>query len=487
MFLVGKGIPEHITSLPQTVLNTPFGQMLRPQLDKSMRSITQAPVPPPQPGVAAQRPANLELAAGRNGAKDAASLENLAGKVHNVTLSRELKRLLDHALNSCAIIFFTSSTCAPCALVYPAYDSLAAEAGKSAVFIKVDLNQAYEIGATYQVRATPTFMTFLKGQKQDEWSGADERKLRSNVQLLLHMAHPPHPHTQLELRRLLASSSDPVIYRKVPPLEKLITKIGAEASGDASVQAVKTFIAARSGSAPPQEAPLPNLPEFSEFLYRAISALPRESLFAAYDLLRAALVDSRVSTYFATSPASETILQLLSHVNGLGADCPYNLRLVSLQLGCNLFASAAPSRARILESAELGPQLVQLAQSGLGDRERATARIAAASLCFNIAAVNHTARSDGGREALEDNLQVELAAAIIEAMDKEEESKDVIGGLVRSLGLLVYRAPLEGELLDLCRALGAGDIVERKVAICGKDNIEAQMIAEVRKLLNKGT
>lgn len=47
-FLVGKGIPEHITSLPQTVLNTPFGQMLRPQLDSAMRSITQAPVVAPQ-------------------------------------------------------------------------------------------------------------------------------------------------------------------------------------------------------------------------------------------------------------------------------------------------------------------------------------------------------------------------------------------------------------------------------------------------------
>lgn len=41
-FLVGRGIPDHITSLPQTVLNTPFGQMMRPALDRSMREITQA-------------------------------------------------------------------------------------------------------------------------------------------------------------------------------------------------------------------------------------------------------------------------------------------------------------------------------------------------------------------------------------------------------------------------------------------------------------
>src|ERR1700761_3475289 len=45
MFLVGRGIPDHITSLPQTVLNTPFGQMLKPQLDAAMRPITQATAP----------------------------------------------------------------------------------------------------------------------------------------------------------------------------------------------------------------------------------------------------------------------------------------------------------------------------------------------------------------------------------------------------------------------------------------------------------
>ncbi|KAK1809806.1 hypothetical protein LTR12_015832 [Friedmanniomyces endolithicus] len=36
MFLLGKGIPNHITSLPKRVLDTPFGQMLRPQIDASM-------------------------------------------------------------------------------------------------------------------------------------------------------------------------------------------------------------------------------------------------------------------------------------------------------------------------------------------------------------------------------------------------------------------------------------------------------------------
>lgn len=58
MFLVGKGIPGHITSLPETVLNTPFGQMLRPQIDSAMRSVTQAPVAPPRPSASTDRITN---------------------------------------------------------------------------------------------------------------------------------------------------------------------------------------------------------------------------------------------------------------------------------------------------------------------------------------------------------------------------------------------------------------------------------------------
>lgn len=43
MFLVGAGIPDRITSLPQTVLNTPFGQIIKRQLESSIQGITQAP------------------------------------------------------------------------------------------------------------------------------------------------------------------------------------------------------------------------------------------------------------------------------------------------------------------------------------------------------------------------------------------------------------------------------------------------------------
>jgi len=184
MFLVGKNIPSHITSLPQTVLNTPFGQMLKPQLDQAMRGITQAPVAPsaiPRSGI---RPANTANGptthpplAPTNGASTEMNRGEV-GKVHNVTHLRDLERLLESAKRSCAVMFFTSATCPPCKIVYPAYDELAAEAGKKAVLIKIDISQAYEIGSKYQVRATPTFMSFLRGEKENEWVGANSNELR---------------------------------------------------------------------------------------------------------------------------------------------------------------------------------------------------------------------------------------------------------------------------------------------------------------------
>lgn len=223
MFLIGQNIPNHITSLPQTVMNTPFGQMLRPYLDQSMRSITQAPIvqapPPSAPRVPLHSPA----------------------RVRSITSAQELESALDSAKNSCAVVVFTSSTCAPCKLLYPTYDELAQEAGDKAVLIKVDINFAQEIASKYKVHATPTIMTFLKGTKEEEWAGADVLRLKNTVQYLIRQAHPAHPHTTIRAFGLLDAAAKPVRYTKIPPLDKLLPKLGA-LEKDPAVQSMKTFL-----------------------------------------------------------------------------------------------------------------------------------------------------------------------------------------------------------------------------------------------------
>ena len=486
MFLVGKGIPKHITSLPQTVLNTPFGQMLKPQLDHALRGITQAPVP--QANVPAPDRSNPQATS--NGLHTNGSMTNghsaaghktiPGGTVYNVTTLSNLDKLLGSAKTSCAVIFFTSATCPPCKLVYPAYDELAAEFGSKAVLIKVDLSNAYEVGARYQVRVTPTFMTFLKGEKENEWAGANEGQLRGNVRMLIQMAHPPHPHTSLRLPTLQRRHK-PVIYSKIPPLDKLIAKIGP-IGNDHSVTALKAFISHRQSSGA-ADSPLPDLKAISAFISTSLATTPPNLLFPLIDLLRLSLVDPRVSGYLAEEGDHNTILAILSTVINLGEKCPYTLRIVTLQMACNLFTSPLYP-PQLLGSPKLATPLVQLVSSSLLDTTNAAIRVSAASLAFNIAATNHQRRlddADEGTDLLSENNQVELLASLIEAIERESESKDALRGLLSAVGLLAYKASSGGEVIDLCEALGAKAMVGEKKGGVGKEM--AALIAEVMEVL----
>ena len=456
MFLVGKNIPEHITSLPQTVLNTPFGQMLKPQLDNAIRGVTQAPVPSssvPRPGAQQQAMSNGYASHSHtNGLKEK---EHVRGVVYKPTRLKQLDEILASAKDSCAVIFFTSATCPPCKIVYPAYDELAAEGGNKAVLIKVDLTEAYEIGAKYQVRATPTFMSFLKGEKENEWVGANESQLRGNVRLLIQMAHPAHPHTLLRLPTLQRPHRTPVTYTKVPPIDKLVTKMGPSGN-DPAVNALKEFVTCRQISGA-LDAPLPSLPALSAFILKALQALPPENLFPLIDLFRVALVDTRLSGYFAEDPSS-TILSILTKVIELDSSCPYTLRIVTLHMACNLFTSRL-FPPKLLADCALSTPLIQLVTSSLLDSEHPPVRVAAASLAFNIAAANHVRRIAEQEDLLPESGQVELMASVLEAMGKERGSKDGLRGLFLAAGLLKYAAPKDGELSDLCEAVGAGEIV----------------------------
>ena len=458
MFLVGKGIPDHITSLPQTVLNTPFGQMIKPQLDNAMRGVTQAPVPPNNIPQAAAHPPSIPTGLSsrqQTSMSRSQKKEEIPGVVYKPTRLKQLDELLASAKDSCAVIFFTSATCPPCKIVYPAYDELAAAAGNKAVLIKVDLTEAYEIGARYQVRATPTFMTFVKGEKESEWSGANEAQLRGNVRLLIQMAHPPHPHTLLRLPTLQRLHKTPVTYTKIPPIEKLVAKMGTVGT-DSAVGALKDFVTVRQRSGA-VDAPLPNLPAVTAFISKSFQTLPPESLFPIVDLLRLALVDPRVSGYYAED-ASETVFGIVNTVNRLDTNCPYQLRIVTLHMACNLFTSQLFPIKLFLEPSYSAP-LFQLVTSSLLDNEHPPVRVAASSLAFNMAASNHQQRIRGDADFLPESSQVELLASLLEAIGRERDSKDGMRGLIFAVGLLKYMTAKGGEVDDLCEAVGAKDII----------------------------
>jgi thiol-disulfide isomerase/thioredoxin len=493
MFLVGKGIPDHITSLPQTVLNTPFGQMLKPQIDAAMRPIVQAPTP--QAGRVQPSSASTSngTATGVSSGGNMTQLQMNTGKVNNITSLRDLDRLLDLAKDRCAIIFFTSSTCAPCKLVYQPYDELAAEAGTKCVFIKIDFSHAEgSISARYpNVRATPTFITYLKGEKRDEWSGADPRQLRSNVEMLLNTAFPPHPHLDKSTPLLMRQSQRPVRFTKVPPLEKLVAKMG-DTGNDPSVSAIVSYIQAREKSGA-IEAPLTELPKFAEFLRKSTSVLPPELLFAAFDLLRISLTDVRVAGFFAeehkgATGTPATVHYLLDHVGKLGDNAPYPLRLTTLHLSCNLFTSSLfiPH----LLSPPLSSTIISILTTALLDEKHPALKASALNLAMNITSSNHQIRmkkyganpshSLPSESELPDSEQVELLASLLENISTEEQWSDNKKMSVISVGWLVYGADMNGELRDLWRVMDAAGILDNVVA---KDAEDRLLVKEVKGLL----
>ncbi|RMZ71076.1 Desumoylating isopeptidase 1 [Pyrenophora seminiperda CCB06] len=493
MFLVGKDIPDHITSLPQTVLNTPFGQMLRPQIDAAMRPITQAPTPQPAHPIRPQPSSANGTTSGLPSNGMGSELERSAGMVNNITSLKDVDRLLDLAKDRCAIIFFTSSTCAPCKLVYQPYDNLAAEAGTKCVFIKIDFSHAERsISARYpHVRATPTFITYLKGEKQDEWSGADPRLLRSNVEMLVNAAFPPHPHLNKSTPTLLRQSQRPVKFTKVPPLEKLVAKMG-DLGSDPAVSSIVSFIQAREQSGA-IEAPLTKLPQFAAFLRRSTSVMPPETLFTVLDLLRIALTDIRVAGFFAeehkgATGTPATVHYLLDHVDKLGESAPYPLRLTTLHLACNLFTS--PLFIPHVLSPPLSSTLVSILTTALLDEKHAALKASALTLALNISSSNHQIRMkkysanpssslSSGHE-LPESEQVELLASLLENISTGEQWSDNMKMSVICVGWLVYAADMNGELSDLWKVMDAAGTVGKAEAKVAEDRL---LVKEVKSLL----
>ncbi|ESZ99386.1 hypothetical protein SBOR_0256 [Sclerotinia borealis F-4128] len=460
-FLVGRGIPDYITNLPETVLNTPFGRMIQPRFNDyvTLNSMNNGGL------------------LGIQSSEDPQQQTSMS-QVRHATTSTELDNLLRLARKKCAVIFFTSHTCAPCKTLYPVFEQLAKDAGRKAILILVDISRSYEIATKYSVNATPSFATYLRGEEEKRWAGGDAASLRGNVQLLVQMAFPPHAHESLRLPALRALDLLPVIYTKVPPLEKLKAKMGP-AADNAAIKGVLHFVS--EYSKPAAQTHLPDLDAFSWFLREAPSNLPTEIMFPIVDLLRCALVDPRLSGYYAEEKSHKTIAPLFTYVDSL-KDCPYSLRLVALQAACNLFTSPLYPQ-HILGCPTLTHPLVELITTSLLDDAHHNVRVAAASLAFNMAFANSSLRIEDHKEVLPESEQIELAASLLEAIQEEKESPEALKGYLLAFGHLVFGSPKGGELVDLLKSMDAQGTILGKAKAFPKE----ALIKEIgEELLGKG-
>merc|ERR1712054_569248 len=87
----------------------------------------------------------------------------LRGGVAMVGTLDEFKKITGEG--KLTVVDFTASWCGPCQRIAPAFAKLAEEYGETAVFIKVDVDEAEDIAAACGISAMPTFQFYKSGAK----------------------------------------------------------------------------------------------------------------------------------------------------------------------------------------------------------------------------------------------------------------------------------------------------------------------------------
>ncbi|KAI0821985.1 DUF862-domain-containing protein [Trametes gibbosa] len=554
-FLTGGSIPTWIKDLPSDFLSTPFGAALRPTIDSMFRRPTpgaasttpQLPSPEslnsaasasPNPALASallQAVASQAYSSGSISAPPSMPPLNLnsgssgsavTGPIHMCTNPSSLHSLLQS--HRAAVVFFTSATCGPCRMIEPLFEDLAHQkthgsGGGRVAFVKVDMavGMGSQVAGEWGVRVTPTFLFFLEGKKLEELRGANGPELRSQVDLLLFQAFPPHPHTQLSLPAVEALSTNPILFTQVPALDTVSAKLSSfidDAPPSPELQAAKQSLttviipllktrfppkgspeeAAKTIPAFPMPAPL--LTSWASTTGAVTLALPPAQLFPLVDLWRLAILDDGVAQWLSSVPKPDP-LQLfldkaLSMLDNSASDpaqkaSSRNYLLTVLRMLANGFAHAPLSK--ILLAAKRAPITRVVVAALLYDD--AAVRTAAASLAFNIASTLQKSRMEklsgtppGANPtavAEDEEWEVEMVSAVLEALSNEMQSEDVVHRLTAALAFLLRLSPFyETQLRGLLEVLQSRETLQSKLAKggCGEKGVQKP---EVRKLVGE--
>lgn len=84
----------------------------------------------------------------------------------------------EEVLNADAPVFvdFMATWCGPCRAMAPLVEQLAEEYDGKIKVVKLDIDDAPDTAAGFNIRGVPTFMLFNKGSKVYQWVGAQSGK-----------------------------------------------------------------------------------------------------------------------------------------------------------------------------------------------------------------------------------------------------------------------------------------------------------------------
>ncbi|EAR99924.3 thioredoxin domain protein (macronuclear) [Tetrahymena thermophila SB210] len=205
-FLTGQHIPEYITGLPDEVLNTPMGQMIKPLVDQMQQSVVNAS------GQSALFPAQFEGVNNPqqmfgnnqqqqqqqqqapifpNGINNTDILNKFTQLNNNQPVDmkkvEEATDLMDYFTKvegqKAVIIDFNADWCGPCQVIKPIFAQYSEEY-PNIKFISVNTEKNKEVAQQFGIQSLPTFITLHEGEISATWKGANQVNLKNNLDKL---------------------------------------------------------------------------------------------------------------------------------------------------------------------------------------------------------------------------------------------------------------------------------------------------------------
>ncbi|KAI8911713.1 PPPDE putative peptidase domain-containing protein [Gorgonomyces haynaldii] len=391
-FLVGKGIPSHITGLPAEFLSTPFGQMIRPMIENMY------------------------------GRSAHGSLENLSSVVKQCTHLPTLLQMIRD--NKAVAVDFTSANCGPCKVISPEFERILQDK-PHVLGVSVETTVARDICAHYQISATPTFIFFVDGKETARVRGANVAELKSNINLIEYIAYPPHKHAKLSLKHLKAAHASPfVLFPTFSKMELVTRKIQSILEANRLqhqqpyLESITRFISS-NGTLELEDEAIASL----KLVFETLS---EDVLFPFVDLGRLLLVFDSVHER-ALKVLLPNVLHLTQKLTGNQDKDVDATKVMLFRFLCNIFKSEA--RKQLVENVIVTGFVIDNLLCSYPQLRQATA-----VFVFNLTKLSFDLESRPNEE-----WALELVAAL------------TTRHLLTSIGFILYKAP--SEILEFANAV----------------------------------
>lgn len=467
--LVGRDIPDRITSLPADFLATPLGRLMGPQIESMFRGPAAAASAGPANPALGSTPAsamgilnNVTHSALTNGHVNKTQ-QGAIRHIQSPAQFEELKRMAP-----CAVVMFTSQTCAPCVQLHPVYESLAeryadpsSHKHRPIVFGQVESSaSSTQLMTQQKISATPTFQFFVNGTRASEMKGANPSSLQDAVEELLWRVHRPHPHSKMPNPASLVPAKA-IQHRTIPNLmtaEQKLNEIttqhkAASFSEKADLQEGRSVLTKtlmpwiREGLAAGKQKRMAEADaiRWIKGARKCVEILSVKDLFPIVDLVRIAILDEQQAGLLAQSEGATILNEIFAKAKG-NMDMTNKATLMTTYrlIGNALACKPDPLTTRVAQSSDVVALLVYGVLC-----EDAGMRTATINAAFNWARVQSAGHSpfvaapeveDVAQTTQGSDEEVELLCAVLECIEKEGDMER-LHRATAALVVLLYCAP----------------------------------------------